>query len=44
MALAVVDRMGLPIIIRASDVVLRLVPGSLREASLAMGASRWRTV
>ncbi|HTJ33706.1 MAG TPA: phosphate ABC transporter permease PstA [Dactylosporangium sp.] len=33
----------LPIIIRASDVVLRLVPGSLKEASLALGASRWRT-
>lgn len=33
----------LPIMIRASDVVIRLVPGSLREASLAMGASRWRT-
>ena len=36
--------MMLPIIIRAADVVLRLVPGSLREASLALGASRWRTV
>ncbi len=36
--------MMLPIIIRASDVVLRLVPGSLREASLAMGAGQWRTV
>lgn len=35
--------MMLPIIIRASDVVLRLVPGSLREASLAMGAGQWRT-
>jgi phosphate transport system permease protein len=35
--------MMLPIIIRAADVVIRLVPGSLREASLAMGASRWRT-
>ncbi len=34
----------LPIIIRASDVVLRLVPGTLREASLAMGASQWSTV
>jgi phosphate transport system permease protein len=34
----------LPIIIRASDVVLRLVPGTLREASLAVGASQWRTV
>lgn len=36
--------MMLPIIIRASDVVLRLVPGSLREASLAMGAGQWKTV
>ncbi|MGW2931922.1 phosphate ABC transporter permease PstA [Streptomyces sp. NPDC001156] len=36
--------MMLPIIIRASDVVIRLVPGSLREASYALGASRWRTV
>ncbi|MFF0199605.1 phosphate ABC transporter permease PstA [Streptomyces sp. NPDC005017] len=36
--------MMLPIIIRAADVVLRLVPGSLREASYALGASRWRTV
>lgn len=34
----------LPIIIRASDVVLRLVPGTLVEASLATGASQWRTV
>jgi phosphate transport system permease protein len=36
--------MALPIIVRAADVVLRLVPGSLTEASLALGASRWRTV
>ncbi|NHC47226.1 PstA family ABC transporter permease [Motilibacter aurantiacus] len=36
--------MMLPIIVRASDVVLRLVPGTLIEASLALGASRWRTV
>jgi phosphate transport system permease protein len=36
--------MMLPIIIRASDVVLRLVPGTLKEASLAMGAGQWRTV
>jgi phosphate transport system permease protein len=36
--------MMLPIIIRAADVVLRLVPGNLREASYAMGASRWRTI
>lgn len=36
--------MMLPIIARASDVVLRVVPGNLREASLALGASRWSTV
>ncbi|MEU6535181.1 phosphate ABC transporter permease PstA [Streptomyces sp. NPDC047000] len=36
--------MMLPIIIRAADVVIRLVPGILREASYAMGTSRWRTV
>ncbi len=36
--------MMLPIVIRAGDVVLRLVPSNLREASLALGASQWRTV
>lgn len=36
--------MMLPIIIRSADVVLRLVPGSLREASAATGAPNWRTV
>ena len=36
--------MMLPIIIRAADVVLRLVPGSLKEASLALGAGQWRTL
>ena len=36
--------MMLPIIIRASDVVLRLVPGTLKEASYALGAGQWRTV
>ena len=34
----------LPIIIRAADVVLRLVPGSLREASYGLGSSSWRSV
>jgi phosphate transport system permease protein len=34
----------MPIITRASEVVIRLVPGTLREASLALGASQWRTV
>jgi phosphate transport system permease protein len=41
LALAV---MGLPIMARASDVVLRVVPGGLREASYALGAGRWQTV
>jgi phosphate transport system permease protein len=41
MALSV---MMLPIIARAADVVLRVVPGGLREASLALGASKWQTV
>jgi phosphate transport system permease protein len=36
--------MMLPIIIRSADVVLRLVPGNLREASYGLGATRWRTV
>lgn len=36
--------MMLPIVIRSADVVLRLVPGNLREASYALGTSRWRTV
>jgi len=34
----------LPIIARASEIVLRLVPGTLREASYALGSSQWRTV
>ena len=39
-----VSIMMLPIIIRSADVVLRLVPGNLREASAALGSSQWRTV
>ena len=34
----------LPITARTAEVVLRVVPGGLREASLALGASQWRTV
>lgn len=41
MALSV---MILPIIARAADIVLRVIPGGLREASFALGASRWSTV
>jgi len=36
--------MMLPIVIRSADLVIRLVPGSLKEASFALGASQWRTV
>ncbi|MEO1059391.1 MAG: phosphate ABC transporter permease PstA [Actinomycetota bacterium] len=39
-----ISLMMLPIIIRSADVVLRLVPGNLREASAALGAPHWRTV
>lgn len=39
-----VSLMMLPIIVRSADVVLRLVPGNLREASAALGAPLWRTV
>jgi phosphate transport system permease protein len=34
----------LPIVVRSSEVVLLLVPGSLREAALALGAPRWRVI
>jgi phosphate transport system permease protein len=33
-----------PIVARASYVVLRLVPGGLTEASYALGSGQWRTV
>jgi phosphate transport system permease protein len=33
----------LPLVARSTQVVLQLVPNSLREASLAMGAAKWRT-
>ncbi|HUC22049.1 MAG TPA: phosphate ABC transporter permease PstA [Streptosporangiaceae bacterium] len=41
MALSV---MMLPVIARTADVQLRVVPSGLREASLALGATQWRTV
>ena len=34
----------IPIVARASYVVLRLVPGGLTEASYALGSGQWRTV
>ena len=41
MALAV---MMLPIVTRAALEVVRIVPGSLREAALALGAPQWRVL
>jgi len=34
----------LPIVTRSAEVVLELVPASLREAGLALGAPRWRVI
>jgi phosphate transport system permease protein len=34
----------LPIVIRSSEVVLDLVPNSLRESALALGAPRWKVI
>lgn len=36
--------MMMPIVVRSADVILRLVPQNLREASYALGSSRWSTV
>jgi phosphate transport system permease protein len=34
----------IPIVVRTTEDMLRLVPVSLREASIALGAPRWRTI
>ena len=34
----------LPVVTRAAEVVLNLVPDSLREGALALGAPRWRVI
>jgi phosphate transport system permease protein len=36
--------MMLPIVLRASEEALKMVPGSLRDASAALGARRWPTI
>ncbi|MEN0129333.1 MAG: phosphate ABC transporter permease PstA [Brevundimonas sp.] len=43
-AATAISIMMLPIMVRSSDVVLRLVPGTLKEASYALGAGQFRTV
>ena len=34
----------LPVVVRSTEEMLRLVPNSLRESSYALGVARWRTV
>jgi phosphate transport system permease protein len=34
----------MPVVVRSSEVVLLLVPNSLREAALALGAPRWKVI
>jgi phosphate transport system permease protein len=34
----------MPIVTRGAEVVIRIVPNTLREASYALGGSQWRTV
>jgi phosphate transport system permease protein len=41
MALAI---LMMPIVVRSTEEMLRLVPNGLREASLALGVPRWRTI
>jgi len=44
MAALALSILMLPTVTRTCEVVLRLVPDGLREASLALGAPEWRTV
>jgi phosphate transport system permease protein len=41
LALAILE---LPIVVRTSEEMIRLVPASLREASYALGVPKWKTV
>ena len=34
----------IPVVVRSSEEMLRLVPGELREASYALGVPKWRTI
>ncbi|WIY82011.1 phosphate ABC transporter permease PstA [Propionimicrobium sp. PCR01-08-3] len=34
----------IPYVVRSSEEIIRLVPNSLREASYALGVTRWRTI
>jgi phosphate transport system permease protein len=41
LALAILE---LPIVVRSTEEMLRLVPGSLREAAYALGIPKWKTI
>jgi phosphate transport system permease protein len=34
----------MPVVVRSTEEMLKLVPGELREASLALGVPKWRTI
>jgi len=36
--------MVIPITVRSTEEFLRAVPGNMREAAMALGASRWKTI
>lgn len=36
--------LNLPVIIRSTEEALKVVPGTYREASLSLGATRWQTI
>ena len=36
--------MVIPITVRSTEEFLRAIPGSMREAAMALGASKWRTI
>jgi phosphate transport system permease protein len=40
----VLGLMMIPLVMRTTEEVLQLVPGGYREAALALGISRWRTI
>jgi phosphate transport system permease protein len=40
---AALGAMMIPLVARTTEEMIRLVPGSLREAALALGYTRWRT-
>ena len=35
---------AIPVVVRTTENMLRLVPGSLREAAVALGAPRWKVI